>query len=977
MSVRRLSAAFAVPAALAALCALTLAVRSVDLRTSLDDLVGPAADAVPAAVRGHSARLVPLLVSSADPAAARAAADRLVARLPTNDCRSVRYRFDGAAFSGLLEICRRHRGGLVSARDERLLETPEGRARIARAAARRYYSSPVPPLFPPAEDPFCLTDAFVSSLPVSFSGWMPENGVLTARRDGRMYILIVLELADRLAADTDALIAFNARLDAVRADASAADVAIDACGVPLHTAVTAGRCKTEINGLTWFSLAFIALLSLGVFRSIRWIPLLAASLGVAALAGGTALALFFPSVHVMTLVFGTTLLGLVIDYSFHWLLQPASARRETVRNLLVSFATTEISLLPLMLSTLPVLRQSAVFLGTGLAAALAYVLACYPVLGTDARADAAAAPSAVRLPFGPVVLVVLALAAAFGFHRVTFATDPTAIYRPPAALAAAERTFAGLSGTEDGTRGFLVTAGSDDLETLLAREASVALPDETPRLSRFLPSLVRREKIAADVAKLYAEHAARQGALLGVPVPVPPSAPQAWRWEDVPAAAAAFVHGRSLVVPSAPPPADPLPEGVRFCRPQHLLADVLSAWAVETRTRLVVALALMFAALAVFCRRRAVAAFLPSLVALFCVLGGLGFAGVDVNLFHLLACFLLAGMGVDYTVFLHGGGRSAFKPAFCSLLTSVAGFGALAFVSFPVVNAFGTVLGAGLPLAFFCALATAPKNAPATEHAASPLGMEALYLVYRVFGLRALHIGAACVGLAVWTFSRAVRRASPSPRKVVAFTRSLADKLVVMAGGRRLPKVETDGSDDARAFLDDVARKRGVFVLSSHCGTVEALAALGTCDVTFHVWMEFTRTSVFNSFYLRHAKRTKVVIHPIASFGPETVFQAGDALDAGDCLVMAGDRGFGRMRRVPFRAGAIDLPEGAFRFARALGHPVYFVACVATGGCRYRAVVRRLPAEDADVMARAYAAALDEVTRAYPEQWFKWEGESA
>ena len=193
-----------------------------------------------------------------------------------------------------------------------------------------------------------------------------------------------------------------------------------------------------------------------------------------------------------------------------------------------------------------------------------------------------------------------------------------------------------------------------------------------------------------------------------------------------------------------------------------------------------------------------------------------------------------------------------------------------------------------------------------------------------------------------------------------------------MAEGSRLPKVELDGSDDSASFVTDVAEGKGVFVLSSHCGTVEVLAALGECKATFHAWMEFTRTSVFNSFYVRHAKRGKVVIHPIAEFGPDTVFKAGDALDAGDCLVMAGDRGFGRMRRVPFGGGEIELPEGAFRFARALGHPVYFVACLAVAPCRYRAVVRRLPGDNADAMARAYAAALEKVAGEFPEQWFRW-----
>ena len=108
--------------------------------------------------------------------------------------------------------------------------------------------------------------------------------------------------------------------------------------------------------------------------------------------------------------------------------------------------------------------------------------------------------------------------------------------------------------------------------------------------------------------------------------------------------------------------------------------------------------------------------------------------------------------------------------------------------------------------------------------------------------------------------------------------------------------------------MDDVREGKGVFVLSSHVGTIEVLAALGECDVVFHAWMEFDRTGVFNRFYLRHAKRRKVVIHPISEFGAGSVFAAGDALDRGDSLVMAADRTFGRVRRVTADFGASPAP---------------------------------------------------------------------
>lgn len=392
--------------------------------------------------------------------------------------------------------------------------------------------------------------------------------------------------------------------------------------------------------------------------------------------------------------------------------------------------------------------------------------------------------------------------------------------------------------------------------------------------------------------------------------------------------------------------------------PQALLASLLSKLTRETSRGLVLALALMLIVLLVIFRGGALRKFLPSVIAILGMMGVVQLTEGEVNLFHLIALFLLAGLSIDYTIFLQSAKRArAAYPVVCSLLTSMAGFGALYFVSFPVVRAFGLVLGLGLPLAFVLGLAgrVSSSVSTGTEKAASPLGLEILFLCYRLLGLRVLHFGAAVVGVSAWIFSRGVRKSSPSIKKTILFTRSLADKLVIMAEGKRLPKVTTDGSPEADEFVAAVKAKEGVFILSSHCGTVETLVALGETDVTFHAWMDVARTSVFNAFYLKHSKRRRVVIHPIDEIGMETAFFAADALERGDSLVMAGDRG-----------------RGAFRFANSLDCKAFFVACVATGPVSYKAIIRRLP-EGSKAMEKEYQRILAEVTAEYPDQWFEWE----
>ena len=315
------------------------------------------------------------------------------------------------------------------------------------------------------------------------------------------------------------------------------------------------------------------------------------------------------------------------------------------------------------------------------------------------------------------------------------------------------------------------------------------------------------------------------------------------------------------------------------------------------------------------------------------------------------------GMCVDYAVFLRSADGAAFRPAFCSLLTSMAGFGALAFVSFPVARAFGVVLGAGLPAGFVAALslgaAASGGRDAGVEKAASPLGMEILYASYRLFGLGAMRFLSVSVAVVAWMFSPGIRKAVPSVRRLAMFARSLADKTVVMADGASLPDVSTDGTRDAELFKEDVYSRKGVFVLTCHVGTIEVLSALASDPPRFHAWTDVSRTAVFNSFYLGHSSGRKVALHDISSIGVATAFEAGEWLDEGECLVMAGDRG-----------------DGAFRFAAAMGHPVYFAACIFSGR-GYVAIVRRLGGP-ASAMKKSFDEIAGRLRRDYPDQNFEW-----
>ena len=183
------------------------------------------------------------------------------------------------------------------------------------------------------------------------------------------------------------------------------------------------------------------------------------------------------------------------------------------------------------------------------------------------------------------------------------------------------------------------------------------------------------------------------------------------------------------------------------------------------------------------------------------------------------------------------------------------------------------------------------------------------------------------------------------------------------------PKVSFDGDGDGERFVADVAAGKGVVVVSSHLGCIETLAAYGECAVKFHVFMALSLTGIFRAFKERHARRSAIVVHPTEGFSMAELFLGAEIVERGDVVLIAGDRGGGRFREMPFLGGKRKFPEGAFRFAKHLEHPVYFVASVRESG-GYRVFAKLLSADD---LLGDYVRELERLVKMYPDQWYQWE----
>ena len=952
-----------------------------------------------------------LLFEGPDADAVRAAADAFSSNLPA--CATFDLRATLRAFAG-------RTAGLLSAETRGLLRA--GRYReVATASAARLFG-PVPPLFSVKDDPFLLATDYVLALQSNLSpGWSLRDGYPVCTRDGVHFLLVALE-TERLS--LDATEDLRRRVEA--RNATAADgVRIWCCGPLFHTARAATRAKTEVNVLSGVSVACVVLLGVLLFRSLRFVPQLLCAVGASFLVASGALFAVCPRPHALTFVFGTTLIGLAVDYVYH--ARAAGDVARVARPLGISLVTTLACFMPLLCSEVTALRQMALFTMAGLGTVCMTVFAwgpCGPGLPAVEEAPRARGPGRA----GRWARALLLCGAALGLFRLDVSTSPAAFYRPDAYLAAGERRFLEV-GPAAGTRVALVTG--DSLQACLEHEEAAGLKG----LSAVIPSIRRQRENAALAARLAAHEGARYAALTGLRMPGG-AATNVFLDAEVAATGAL----KRLVAPFrlaptrlvAPCPAGFVPADphVEVLDPRTALEGLFARFLASTCRLLGVSLGLLAVLLLAFFRKRFFLYVGPVVASVAATGGMLGWLGIPLTSFTLLCFFVMVGLGLDYVVFHRSRpGSATCRTVRASFLSSLAGFGLLAFTAFPVTQAMGVTFAFGLFFAYVFSLGgegvrRAEDVAPDQGGVAAPVGLASapwhaqreqsagrgrmwfMWAVYARCGKTALKLVTVPVMAFIYPFAGPARRAlrtyyavlaafrgrKDAPpvgawtlyRHLLGFAWSLADKTDACTLRKDLPQISVRDDAGGRAFRDLVAARKGAFLVSTHLGTVEVLPALASARWDageeiphVHAFQQMGHDAVFTRMFMRHFDATHVTLHAVEEIGVETAVRMQEVIGRGELVLMAGDRVGARSGKTfdhAFLGRPCRWPKGVFVFAKLMECPVFFVTCVRTGWNAYECHFYRYtgPASSPARMLDEYTAFLGAETLAHPEQWYQF-----
>ena len=285
-------------------------------------------------------------------------------------------------------------------------------------------------------------------------------------------------------------------------------------GTLFYAAYGTESAKGEISTIGIGSLIGIVLLLLFVYRSTLPLMLALLSISCGLLVAFVVTVLVFGKVHLFSLVFGASLIGVSIDYAFHYLTErlvhpknwdAGLALKQIFNAITLGLITSLIGYLGLLIAPFPGLQQLSLFSLVGLFSAYLTVVLCYPAL--------AKRPSKTRQPnlqlltawlrlwnnkklriVLPSVLILLAL---IGLTQIRFDDDIRQLQVMPESLKTQEQLIKSITGVGAHQRLLLVKENSEEellqrLEVLTGQFNAWKIDGEISNvqsISQFVPSI--------------------------------------------------------------------------------------------------------------------------------------------------------------------------------------------------------------------------------------------------------------------------------------------------------------------------------------------------------------------------------------------------------------------------------------------------------------------------------------------------------
>ena len=484
------------------------------------------------------------------------------------------------------------------------------------------------------------------------------------------------------------------------------------------------------------SLGLIFLVWFG-FRSLR--PMLTEFIAVSS---GSIVAfavthLIFNEIHMITLVFGASLIGVCVDFSFYFMALQSQHRKHDgftilkplLPSLFMGLMTTIVAYLALSFSPFPGFRQIAVFSMVGLAAAWVtsiLLLPRLPALNAEPALKRLAFIGNIRNRFQqnkPVyygAIVVILMSGAWGMTHLKINDDVRNLQSMDATLKA-EDAYVRERFAQPQTTNYFIVQGENTEQILISELEKLKVQGKVQNiqaLGQWLPSTEQQQQNKDLLLSIPKDALVEYAHTLELPVQ------DVLDWQkhiktmplltvqDIQAHPLAFLQPKAgvrlvLVQGDAQALKALQTPNIQFQQPIQTMSDMFKAHRQQATWLLIYALIGLGVGLGIIYGVRSVIPLvLPVSMALLTTFAIQAFIGVEINLFSLMGTFLIIGIGVDYAIFYrhgHDHAKVVGMALFLCMLSTLLGFGLLSFSHTYAIHCFGLTVLLGVVFAFIYA----------------------------------------------------------------------------------------------------------------------------------------------------------------------------------------------------------------------------------------------------------------------------------
>ncbi|HEY0894344.1 MAG TPA: MMPL family transporter, partial [Cellvibrio sp.] len=362
-------------------------------------------------------------------------------------------------------LLQQHRYQLLTPTQQRMIKNQQQDV-LGQAQAALFGFSVGGSALSPLQDPLSLSPAYIQQLQPAIKGELINDRLVVSNSDGHL-ILFALDLQGE---------SFNLQLQAqmnswlqnlrgrLAANPKTPATQVLVSGAVFHAAEASANAQREMTIIGGGSSLGVLLLFMLAFRRIKPLLLSLISVGYGCLVALVVNHFLFGKIHLMTLVFGASLIGVAVDYSLHYLCKyqdlsraiPDAQNRgnrvleKLLPALSLSLIASSLGYSSLLPTPLPGLQQIALFSVMGLCGSWLFLVVIYPLLVRQALPepvaiiDRCAASGwlfweAMRGLPQRFIFAGIALLIIIGAATADLSSDVRTLYKPSAQLLASEQ----------------------------------------------------------------------------------------------------------------------------------------------------------------------------------------------------------------------------------------------------------------------------------------------------------------------------------------------------------------------------------------------------------------------------------------------------------------------------------------------------------------------------------------------------------